>query len=359
MAFPYLSEENFEDAAGALVSKASAGEVGDGTRTHFDADTDTTGLMEAQHYSILAQTPGIGMPYSGSYALRCTLSGGTTDGYLQETSAWDTNADGTIYHRMMIWFGGPTLTMANNDLFSFFQLWSGTNTVEASVGIQYTTANGYRLYANETASATGAVFASLTTNEWHCVEVTSDIDDGAGNDGSVQVFLDGTSIGTVSSLDQGAITSGVIGVLGPDAGTSGTLLFDSVIADDARIYQPTERWAETIALTKNGHALIGAGEIINATLMSADGSSTLAELEVFDTNTGDVNDVSNRKLHLVDASSGDNIIDPAGVPVHCHNGAYIQLNGAAGAGGPRAVVQVSPCSAYGSEGAIRTYGLKL
>ena len=355
MAFPYLTEENFEDGAGALISKASTGDVGDGVRTHFDVDTDTTGIMEIQHYSVLAQTPGIAMPYSGSYALRVDLAGGTTDAYLTESAGWDTSADGTIYHRMMIWFGGPNVTMANNNLFSILQLDSGAT--EVSVGIVYTTAAGYRIYANETASATGAVFADLTLNKWTCVEIVSDIDDGAGNDGSVQLIVDGTSAGTVSSLDQGAITSGLLGVIGPDAGTSGTLLIDSVIADDARIYPQADRFTETIMLTKSGHALLGRGVIRNATLLPSASDADNA-LVIYDTNTGDNTDATNNKLTLYSGSTAAEVIDPAGVPIHCKRGAYVELSGTAGANGPRAVVQVCDAVAYGSEGAIRNYGLK-
>ena len=357
MAFPYLSEENFEDAAGALVSKATAGEVGDGTRTHFDVDTDTTGIMEAQHYSVLAQTPGIAMPYSGSYALRVDLSGGTTSAFLNETGAWDTSADGTIYHRMMVWFGGSNYAMANDDIFSLFQLLSSGSTVEVCVGLYYTTANGLRLFANESCTVGGAVLADFSVNEWHCIEVVSDIDDGGSNDGSIQLILDGTSIGTVSSLDQGAIVDGRLGVVGPDAGTSGTVLFDSVIADDARIYPPSDRFAETITLTKSGHALLGAGLIKNATLLPSASDADNA-LEIFDTTLGDDTDASNNKLTLYSGSTAAEVIDPAGVPIHCRRGAYVKLSGTAGANGPRAVVQICPDGAYGSEGSIRDYGLR-
>ncbi len=356
MAFAFLSEENFEEADG---SKRITGTTDIPAATHFDSAADTDGIMAIEHFSELARTPGVGMPYEGAYALRIDLNGGTNPATLTETADWDTSADGTIYFRMMVWLGGPTLAMADTDKFGIWQLYSGTSTSEAYVGIQYTTANGYRIWANETDSVSGAVFGAFTTNEWHCVEIAADIDDGGSNDGSVQLYLDGTSLGTVSSLDQGAITSGLIGAIGPDAGTSGTLLIDSVIADDARVYRPRRRFAQELMLTKSSHAMLGPGYITNATLLAGDGSSTTQALEIYDTTTGDVNSHTECVLRLFSASSTDQVIDPAGVPVHCRHGAFVKLSGTGDTEGPRAMIQIGKTVPYGSEGAIRAYGLSL
>src|SRR5690348_14362698 len=130
MAFPFLDEEGFEA----------------GTKGHFDAQSPTPFTRAGfDHYSTLAKRGDLrAAPYKGAYCFRHDLTN-TTDHYIQETGTWDTSASGTIYFRMMVLFGGAPV-MTDGDIFSFFQLWSGTNTVEVSVGIQYTAANGYRFY---------------------------------------------------------------------------------------------------------------------------------------------------------------------------------------------------------------------
>ncbi len=355
MAFPYLSEENFEDASG---SKLITGTTDLAAATHFDSATDADGIMTIQHFSELAKTPGVAMPHTGAYALRVDLNGGTNSATMNETGAWDLSADDTFHARMLVWFGGSNVAMANNDAFDIFGLNSSGSTAEVRVFINYTTAAGYKVHANETTSTSGSISSDLSLNEWHTIEVHCEIDSGVGNDGSIQLYVDGQSVGTVSSLNQGAITDGFVGANGPDAGTSGTLLIDSVIADDERIYPPADRWVEEVSITKSAHVLLGPGTVKNATLLAGDGSSTTQALEVFDSNTGDDTDVTNRRLRLISTSSSGQVIDPAGVPLHLKRGAYVKLTGTADAEGPRAIVQICPDTAYGSEGSIRQHGLR-
>lgn len=337
MAFPFLSENGFED----------------GTDGHFDAESDSDAKLDFPHYSTLATIPGMPMPYRGAYCMRVDLSKGTADAYVQETGSWDLAADGSAHFRFMFWFGAPrgqTVTMADADLFSIFQLWSSTNTIEASIFVQYTTANGYRLGVNEAASASGASFLGLTLNEWHCIELFADIDDGVGNDGSLIMRLDGGAATTVSSLDQGAITSGVVGTIGIDAGTTrGVCLFDEIVADDARIFPPLERWPDELLMTASGHAFVGPGTIENITLMSGAGTDNV--VSVFDTDTAYTSDASNIVTELKNTANNE-LVDPAGMPVNVIRGAYISMSGT----NPRAMVKICRASTYGSEGAMRTYG---
>ena len=85
MAFPWLSECNFED----------------GTKGHFDTETDTETRLDFPHYSELARTPGMGMPWRGAYCARVNLAndGTPANALLQETGSWDTSAGGTIFFR--------------------------------------------------------------------------------------------------------------------------------------------------------------------------------------------------------------------------------------------------------------------
>ncbi len=354
MAFPFLSEENFEEASGSTLI---TGTTDIPAATHFDSAADTDGIMSLEHFSETARTPGIAMPYRGAYHLRIDLNGGTNDASLTETASWDTALDGTIYHRMMVWFGGPNVAMANNDLFTIFNLESTGSVIEVSAFIFYTTAGGYQIGANETASTSGAATASFSLNTWHCVELASDIDDGGSNDGSIILYLDGHAVGTVSSLDQAAIVEGSIGAIGPDAGTSGTLLIDSITADDARLFEPVDRFSKEVILTKSGHVMLGPGMLTNMTLLS--GTNTDQHAYVYDTNVGQDSHMTNLKLQLYGEASTSEIVDPAGVPLHLERGAYIVLSGTQDSNGPRAIIQIAPDVAYGSDGAIRNYGLRI
>lgn len=332
MAFPWLSECTFDD----------------GTSGHFDTESDGDSRLDFPHYGALSKVPGDPIPYRGAYCARVDLSVGTTDAYLQETGSWDTALDGTIYFRFYFYVSSD-ITMTDTNEFGIFQLWSATNTVEGGAYINYTTANGLRIGIGETSASS---FKTLTTDKWHCLELFYTIDDGASNDGSVDAWLDGSAFTQVGSLDQGAITSGVIGVVGQDAGTTvGKVYFDQVVADDARIFPFTDRWSQEMTITQSQHVALGNCIVDNVTLI--DGGSGDCVLRIFDTDTGYTSDESNVKVHLSAATASDTI-DPAGMPVSCHRGAYVLLAGT----NPKAVVKLRSAVGFGSEGAIRNIGVK-
>lgn len=337
MAFPYLSEETFD--GGTVAS------------THFDAQSPATFLrMGLDSYKTLAKRQVRVGPYRGAYCLRADLTS-TTDHYLQETGSWDTNAAGTIFFRMMVCLDDSPV-MADADMFSFFQLWSAVNTVEVSVGIQYTTANGYRFYINETETSAGASFYPLTLGKWHCVEVKAVIDSGAGNDGTIDAWIDGAAMTQIAALDQGAITSGIIGAVGVDATTTrGCLLIDQVVADDARVYPIKDEFPEDLHITTSQHVFVGEGVIENATLLS--GGATDNVLQLFDTDTADTNDFSNIRLELKNVANSDPV-DPAGVPCTFKRGCYVKLAGT----NPRAMLKIGSAQGYRSHANIRSLGLR-
>lgn len=334
MAFPFLSEENFET----------------GSYSHFDSEVDTESRLDFPHYAALAKIPGVPMPFRGAYCMRVALAndGSPADAYLQETGSWDTAADGTIYFRFCFYLSSDTV-MANGDEFSIFQLWSSTNTVEGGAYINYTTANGFRLGIGETSASS---FLSLQTNKWHQLELFFTVDDGGSNDGSIDAWLNGTSFTQVASLDQGAITSGVIGVLSQDTGTTdGFVYFDQIVADDARIYPISDRWSEEVVLTQSSHLSLGPSTVDNVTLISGAGTDCI--VSVYDTDIGATNDYSNRKIHLENTASGE-LVDPAGTPAKCTRGVYVSMSGT----NPHAIVKLGCTTGWGSEGSIRTYGKK-
>lgn len=332
MGFPFLSEAGFEA----------------GTLGHFDAEVDTENRLDFPHYSDLARIPGAGAPWRGAYCMRVALEndGTPADAYVQETGAWDLSASGTLFVRLMFRLR-PDTVMANADEFAIFQLWSGASTVEAGAYINYTTANGFRLGIGE---ATATSFAPLTLGAWHCLELKFVIDSGVGNDGTIDAWLDGGALAQVTGLDQGAITSGVVGVLSQDAGTTrGAILFDDIVADDARIFPPVERFPQQVLLTASGHVFVGPGEIEKIDLLS--GGATDNVLQVYDTDRAYTSDASNVTAELKNVANNERVA-LWDTPIRVHRGAYVSLAGT----NPRALVKIGWANSY-SEGAMRQQGL--
>ncbi len=278
MAHPWLTGNGFED----------------GTLGHFDAEVDTESRLDFPHYTTLAGIPGMPMPYRGAYCARVNLVT-TADAYLQETGSWDTAAAGVIYFRFYFWMGGGPV-MATTNEFVIFQLWSGVADVEASVVVNYTTADGYRIGVGE---AAGAQFLPLVLNQWHCVELRVDVDAGGGNDGTLDLTVDGVAATQVTGLNQAAITSGVIGVVGQDAGTTqGIVLFDDVIADDAQIYPNRSRYPYHRVVTFSQHLFVGPGAVVMAVTQTVGASDTA---KFYDTDTASTTDESNLVIELNNA----------------------------------------------------------
>lgn len=338
MAYPYLSEYNVEQ----------------GDKGHFDSESDSASRLDFAHYSDLARTPGLAMPWRGAYCVRVNLATSTTDAYLQEDSSWDLSASGSIFFRFMLWVS-PDTVMANNDQFNVLVLQSAGPVSEVVAGVIYTTAGGFKFGVGETAITSSL---PLALGKWNCIEVKAVIDSGVGNDGTIDYWVNGTAGTQVATLDQAVITQGRFGVVGQDAGTTaGNILLDALVADDARIYgsyNPSERFNEVTYLTASSHVWVGRGVLENVQL-SAGGTDNV--LEVFDTDTANVLDVAKRKVHLLTTTSGE-VVDPAGMPVVLTRGCYVKLSGTAGANGPFATVKLSKAVGWGSDGAIRNYGAK-
>lgn len=339
MAFPLLSENGFEL----------------GTREHFDAETDTEAKLEFSHYTTLARVPGLPMPYRGAYAMTVDLSLGTADAYVQETGSWDLAATGSAFFRFYVWFGAPTgktVTMANNDIFSIFQLWSGASTVEASFGIQYTTANGYRFYLSELADGVGGSFMPFQLNTWNLVEIKVVVDSGAGNDGTLDAWVNGSAMTQITALDQGAVTSGILGAVAIDAGTTvGYLAFDEVAADDTRIYGYAERFPPAVMQRTSGHVFVGPGILDNISLLSGAGTDNV--VEVYDTDEAELNDATRVPVELKNTANNE-LVDPAGMPARVVRGCYVKFTGT----NPRSIVNICKAPIYGSAGVMRSYASK-
>jgi len=338
MAFPFVFDDDFEEG-----TVAASG---------WDSETDTGGQLDIAHYKTLANLPwSTCAPFKGAYALRATLAGGTADAFLVEGDI-NIAAAANNFFRFYLWFS-PNFTGTANDTFTIFEGIATATTEFVLGGRIVASTNVINLGIGETA-ATSFTTASIERGVWYCVELDVTVDDGASNDGTIDLYLtkEGEPAATavaatqVGSLDQGAITSGQIGISDHLATTTGTILIDQFVHDDARIYPITRRFDDTVLLTKSGHAFVGRGVVDNITLMSGAGTDCVAT--VFDTNTADTLDATNSVVELKNTANNE-LVDPAGVPVDCVRGAYVQLSGT----NPRARVKLKNVAGYGSAAAVR------
>lgn len=316
MAFPWVSEANFED----------------GTSGHFDVESDTDTRLDFPHYSTLVALDTPLYPYRGAYCMRVALAndGSPADAYVQETGSWDMTAGtGELYGRFMLLISDD-LVMANSDEFAILQFWSGTNTVECGIYINYTTANGLRLGTGQDTSA-ASQFATLTTGEWHSVEFF--FDPAGATASTFDCWLDGTALTQQTGFTSADITSGVLGVLSQDATTTaGTVLFDQVITDDARVYPPVNRFPRNLLLTKTGHAFIGRGKIDQLSLVA--GGSADNSCIIYDTDQAYTSDAGNIVSFVQSGVASETVF---GLPTEVHKGAYAVLAGT----NPRVLVAVA------------------
>lgn len=272
MAFDWVFSSNWENGA-----------------IQWDTETDDDGILSVQHYSRLALDGVRSLaPYSGAYCLRIRANGGTNAAYLEEADI-NISANTTNYFRFNILFGSD-FTGTANDTFNIFEcLASGT--VEAAFGGRIVAAtNAINLGIGETAptSFTGAI----DRDKWYTVELVVDVDNAGANDGTIDMYLSeegkptATSVAVtqVASLDQGAVTDGRIGLQNHLGTTTGTILIDNFIQDNARIY-PAPRFPHTQNIWANTHIFVGPGTVQSVGLLTT-GNSDLVRL--WDTDRADV-----------------------------------------------------------------------
>ena len=337
MAFAYLSEEGFEE----------------GTIGHFDAQSPATFSRAFYYYfSELAAMPGMPAPWHGAYCFGVDLATNTTNHYIQETGSWDTSSPNTIWFRWMQWAGGPAFSMTDGDEFYTFQLWSSTNTIEVAAGIRYTTAEGYRFGVGASClTHSTSQLLTFPLNRWHAVELG--VVTGASTVSAIDLYIDGSHATQITGLTINTITSGVIGIIGqsPLTTTGGVVLWDDMIADDAQIYWPRERFPRTKTMTAPGHAFVGHGVIEDFTLLA--GAATDCVVQLFDTDAGNVNDVSAVKGELKNTSNSESVAWH-GQPIEFTRGCYVHMTGT----NPRCVVNIGRAAGYWSDGKIRSFGAR-
>lgn len=299
MAHAWLFEENFES----------------GTKGGFDTETDVAGKLDFPHYSVLAKEPGMEMPYRGAYCMRVDLRAGSTAEY--SLLEGDINiADGsTAYFRWYMWVS-PTFTATADDTFNIFEL-QASATVESSVGMRVTAAtNALDIGIGDGTAPT--VFATFPRGKWVAVELKAKID--TSDAGTLDMYLDGTVVASLATLDNSAaVTDGVLGTQDTLSTTTGVILFDQFVMDDARIYPIRDRFDHDRVLTKSSHIFVGPGYVDGAALLTTTASDAL---KLYDTDTANVLDEMSAVTELVVG----NQTSMAG-PVYFERGCYAQVTG--------------------------------
>jgi len=273
MAFPYLFSENFEL----------------GTFGQFNAESDTDNIIDIAHYTELARF-GLA-PYRGAYCARIRAGSGTNSAFYREDEGFDAAASARLTVRFYFYLDAD-FTMADGDKFSLYEAESTLNTTtEIAAGLDRSGTDLRVWFAETQAAATvrtrvlGDITAAYRSGrsplgQWHHLEIDATIDAGGGNDGTLDGWVDDTSIGAqITGLDQAAIVDAKIGIIGKEAGTTGTILIDQVIADNGRIFMdrerfPRNRWVHA----PQDHPIIGPGRFSAAVT----GTGTNAVLSLYD-----------------------------------------------------------------------------
>jgi hypothetical protein len=330
VAFPFIFESNWEGGVG----------------TEWDSETDTAGKMDFPHYSTLTRTDVVGSvaPFRGAHCMRVVMSG-TDDAILIEGDI-DIADTVTRYSRFYLLVGNDVSATAN-DTWNIYEVQGTANAVENAVGLRITATTGaVEIGVGNTAPT---VFTPISKGVWHSVELVSVIQ--TGGTGTATLWLDGASVAAVDTLTNTAVLRGVLGTQDTAATTTGTLLFDQFVFDDGQVYPITRRFPTDMLLTKSGHVAIGPCIVENLTLLSGNGTDCVAA--IYDTDTGNTNDANKVGVELKNVTANDPV-DPAGMPIRLERGCYVALSGTT----PRAMVKLGWAPAYGSDGAIRTYGSK-
>ena len=337
MAFPWIFEESFDD----------------GTKGDFGAEADTGSLLDFPHYTTLAAIPGMGLPFRGAYCMRIVLGDTNVHTLLEE----DLNiADtATAWVRFYL-FVDKGFAATADDIFNIFEWQSTSNVIEAAISMRITAATDIVDLSIADGVVASSGFVPISKGVWHAIEALFTVDAAAGNDGVLELYVDGTqTVRTTGHNVSLAISHGVLGTQDTEATTTGTLLFDQFVFDDLQIYPFKRRYVENILVTKDQHIFVGNGRIDNITLLSGS-SGTDSVVKIFDTDVADTNDASNIVIELKN-TAGDEVVDPAGVPAPITRGAYVVLSGT-GTRGSRALVKICRAQGWGSDGAIRNYAAR-
>ena len=251
-----------------------------GSAVDFTAETDSTTILDFPHYTELARFRQA--PYRGAYCARIRLNGGTTTAHLREDTAFDDLDVGVTRFVRWYFYLGRNFVMTDADKFSMIEFESVLNTTtEVAAGI-LRDGTDINFWYNETQAAASASTINLGTTttalgKWFCAELRMTL---AGGTGTIDGYINDIAGTQIASLTQSDIVDAKWGVIGPDAGTSGTLLLDDLVYDDAQIYADRERYRITTnhVSQANDHPIIGPATFD----IAVTGTGTDAVLSLYD-----------------------------------------------------------------------------
>ena len=344
MAFPWIFESNFEL----------------GTNADWDSEQDSDGVLDFPSYSELALSPwSTSTPYTGANCMRILLDGvAQSDTTVTEA---DINIADTVTNsfHFNIWFSSD-FTATADDTFPFLEL-QGT-AVTGAVGARIVAATDV-INMGIGSSSTGTVpsqFASLAMerNQWYTIEATFNIETNASGTADLYITKAGdvaqtTADASLTSVTNVAVTDGVFGIQDHEATTTGTILLDNFIQDDARVF-PFPRYPLHPIFTMSGHAFVGPGHLDIAGLLTDEATNIM---RLWDTDTANTDAT---QTFVVELDIDGTFTSFAG-PIKFQSGCYVELSGT----DPRGEVVLTQDSdrpgvlgpRYHSDAGVRRWGL--
>lgn len=323
MAFPFEFEGNFE--------------VGDASE--FTALVGTQVAVE--HFTELARSRAVGVPFRGAYALKATF-GVDTDSYVRSTTI-TIGSDAIGHARFMFYIGSDVSATADTEVTLYT-----TVPAAGAFGLRIEAGGDIFFGAASNGSALTLGTPALERGRWYTAELETD----TGNGDDVIARLDnGPSATIVNGVATGATTEGRLGIQGIGAGAmtalAGSITLDELVTDDTnRVFGLEERYPHHRLLTKTTHLFVGAGTIEAVQLIA--GAGTDCELNIYDTQTADTNPL-NLKFRITNNTSAETRDYNGRSDMKFSKGAYITLSGTT----PQAVVTIGIASSYGSEANVR------
>jgi hypothetical protein len=331
-----------------------------GTLGGFDSEADgaTPTQLDFPHYTELARTPGVAMPYSGAYCMRLVLAGQTDDAYLVEG---DVNIVTTETHwfKFNLWVDPNFKTKSTaTDNFALLELQGAGNAETFAFGLNYNATTDKLAFgvggATDNAVPTTLSAGDVPLGKWMTVELKAHlVTGGATGDITAYVTVDGeeptdTAAVTEGSVQGIAITHAWLGVQDHLATTQGTILIDNFVMDDTRIYPDKDRFSCVRTITGNEHAFVGPGTITNVTLASTAADNIIT---IYDTDTAQAYQGS-KKLVISNGTAAETV-DAGGVPFEVTRGCYVETT--AGSDNPEVTLTIGRATGWYSEGNMRRY----
>ncbi len=295
-----LFQDNFERGSDGLLDAG-----------RFDSETDTGSQLDIAHYTELAKTPGLPMPYSGAYCVRCVLSGGTADAFLTEADINMANGE-TWWAKWNMWIDPDFATNSSaDDTFVIFETQGAGNVVTFAVGLRYVNSTGLLEFGAGELTPTGFSGVMAPLGEWFTVEVSMKTDT-ASTTGAINLYItpargtpSTTADVTVGSIQNIAATHGVLGVQDHLATTLGTILYDNFMVETQRIWPSKNRYSQVIRMTQSGHVFVGPGTVEK--IVAIGGTATDNVLQFFDTDTGEIYPPNSKTRMQNSARAGQNL----------------------------------------------------